>query len=90
MSVHSPAFVYFFFRRLALLLASVTRRGRFQPPWPFSGFVWPATFGGGRCGRLLPLCSNQLPRPGHFLAIFYLKNGGWQIWPVSEVPWPVR
>ena len=28
---------------------------------------------GGRCGRLLHLCSNQLPRPGHFLAIFNKK-----------------
>ena len=26
----------------------MTRRGRFRPPWPFSGFVWPAKFVGGR------------------------------------------
>ena len=30
---------------------------------------------GGRCGRLLHLCSNQLPRPGHFFGYLILKNG---------------
>ena len=29
------------------IIDSVTRRGRFRPTWPFSGFGWPAKFGGG-------------------------------------------